>query len=125
MLADFETDEVFYYHPQKTVICLELAPGLQRTQFSHNLFYPTHENIVSAESFQYEPISLQRGMGPEYDAVLYGSLTAAQAASCLPPSNAYDRLCYVVQVLKVLHDRGGSFPFGDIDYTVGKSNIEL
>ncbi|CAK9251645.1 unnamed protein product [Sphagnum jensenii] len=109
ILADIETEVVFSYHPKQTAICIELAPGLQFGVFNQFLFYPTIENTASAASFCFDPIALENGMGHEFSAMLYGNLTA-DLATTIPPSNAYDRLYYVVVVLEQFNICGGAFP---------------
>jgi hypothetical protein len=111
IIADMDSDAVYAVNPSTTIVCLELAPGMHRGAFAQCKAYPIIENVVSSSTFAFNRTDLMRGMGPEFDAVLYGSLTPGVAAAPLPPSTAFQRLAYVLDALNVHALNDGSFPF--------------
>jgi hypothetical protein len=123
VLADTLSDLVYYYHPSKVVICIELAAGMQTGSFSQLELYSCINNAVSASSFVVSEDVLRRGMGHEFEAVLFegkatessssASRSSLAAAASNGKTNAFHRLAYVLRALLILHSNNGSFPVFD------------
>lgn len=113
VLADTESEATFFYDPLKTVVAIELAAGLHEGLFSQMVMYPQIHCTVTSDSFEINERELRRGMGDEFRAVLYSTLSSnvgSVGEEGLETTTAYDRLTYILNCLKLIADNNGSFP---------------